>query len=436
MCYEEVPKHIYFHSISGKMRSSTLFNESLKHFPGGVNSPVRFYKPSPVFMKSGKGSKIKDEDGREYIDYSLGFGPMILGHSNEEFNRKMKERVDDGILFGAPSEGENMLAVKISDAIPSIQKMRFTNSGTEATMHAIRLARGYTGKKLILKMEGGYHGAHDYSLIKSGSGTLTFGAPSSPGVPDEISKTVVLGQYNDSKSIRKAFSEVGENIAAVITEPVMGNVGLIPPEEGFLQELREICDKHSSLLIFDEVITGFRYGFHGFQDRVGIKPDLTTLGKIIGGGTPIGLFGGREDIMDNVSPSGKVYEAGTFSGNPLSIAGGNATLDILKGLDYARLTGKAEKLAIGIGDISARHDTGVVVNQTGPMLQTFFNHEPVRRYHDAASSNTEEYFKTFLKLLQEGVYMQPSQFETNFLSFAHSEDDIEKTLQSFENAWS
>lgn len=418
------------------MRSATLFNESLKRFPGGVNSPVRFYKPNPVFMKSGKGSRIKDEDGKEYVDYCLGFGPMILGHSDDEFNRKLKERVDDGILFGAPSESENLLAEKISGAIPSIQKMRFTNSGTEATMHAIRLARGYTGKKLILKMEGGYHGAHDYSLIKSGSGTLTFGTPSSPGVPEEISKTVVLGQYNDAESIRKVFSEVGDNIAAVITEPVMGNVGLIPPEEGFLQELREICDRHSSLLIFDEVITGFRYGNHGFQDLIGVTPDLTTLGKIIGGGAPIGLFGGRADIMDNISPSGKVYEAGTFSGNPLSIAGGNVTLDILKKLDYSRITGMARKLAKGIREIAERQGVHVEVNQTGPMFQSFFSSRPVKRYQDAANSDAQEYFKTFIKMLQDGVYLQPSQFETNFLSFAHTEEDIEKTLHSFENAWS
>ncbi len=415
------------------MSSSALFKESVKHFPGGVNSPVRFYKPSPVFMASGKGSRIRDVEGNDYIDYSLGFGPMIIGHSNEEFNVRLKRRIENGILFGAPSAEENSLAEKISEAIPSIKKMRFTNSGTEATMHAIRVARGFTGRNIILKMEGGYHGAHDYSLIKSGSGTLTFGTPSSPGIPPEVSRTVALGQYNDLESVKKIFNEMGSSIAAVITEPVMGNVGLVPPEEGFLEGLREICEKHSSLLIFDEVITGFRYGFHGYQDLIGVKPDLTTLGKIIGGGTPIGLLGGRDDVMDRVTPSGNIYEAGTFSGNPLSTAAGNATLEILKQKNYSPLIRRAEKLATGISEIADRKSAAVTVNQSGPMFQMFYNASPVRRYSDAASSDANAYFNMFSKSLNHGVYLQPSQFETNFLGFEHSDGDVVETLKVLED---
>ncbi|AKA47753.1 glutamate-1-semialdehyde aminotransferase [uncultured archaeon] len=417
------------------MSSSVLFDESQRYFPGGVNSPVRYYRPNPVFIKKGKGSRIFDADGKQYIDYCLGYGPMILGHANEKFSESLKARIEDGILFGSPTEEENILASKIREAIPSVEKMRFTNSGTEATMHAIRLARAHTKRKIILKMEGGYHGAHDYSLIKAGSGSLTFGTPSSPGVPEEISRTVVLGEYNNIDSIRKIFSEMGDQIAAVITEPVMGNVGVVPPKEGFLQELREICDRNSSLLILDEVITGFRFGYHGYQDLANLKPDLTTLGKIIGGGLPIGLFGGRADIMDEISPSGKVYEAGTFSGNPVSVSGGIATLDVLRNSDYSHLTGLTEKLAAGISDIAERAGEDVQINQIGPMFQVFFNSRKVSKYADAISSNSERFFEIFTRALQEGIYMPPSQFETNFLSFAHSESDIEETISAFEQIW-
>lgn len=417
------------------MNSSSLFKESLKHFPGGVNSPVRYYNPTPVFMERGKGSRLYDTDGKSYIDYCLGYGPMILGHSNDEFNAAMKKRIDNGILFGSPTEIENRLASQISEAIPSIEKMRFTNSGTEATMHAIRLARAFTGRDIILKMEGGYHGAHDYSLIKSGSGSLTFGTPSSPGVPDEISKTVVLGEYNNAENIRKIFSEVGHRIAAVITEPVMGNVGVIPPQEGFLQELREICDRYSSLLIFDEVITGFRIGYHGYQDEIGIRPDLTTLGKIIGGGLPVGLFGGRSEIMEQISPAGKVYEAGTFSGNPMSMTGGLATLDILKKKDYSQIDDLAAKLERGITDIASSNGDEISVNRVGPMLQFFFKANGVTSYRDAISSDAKRFFALFSRALEKGVFMPPSQFETNFVSFSHSSSDVEETLGVLENAW-
>lgn len=400
-----------------------------------MNSPVRFYKPSPVFLARGKGSRVYDDEGKSYIDYCLGYGPMILGHSNDRFNEIVKNRIEKGILFGSPTEEEITLAKMITGAVPSIEKMRFTNSGTEATMHSLRLARAFTGRDIIVKMEGGYHGAHDYSLIKSGSGSLTFGTPSSPGVPDEISKTVALGQYNDTDSIEKIFSELGDRIAAVITEPVLGNVGVVPPEDGFLQFLREITEKHSSLLIFDEVITGFRFGFHGYQDIVGIKPDLTTMGKIIGGGLPIGLFGGRADIMDNISPSGKVYEAGTFSGNPVSVSGGIATLEMLRSADYSGLSALADMLSKGLEEIASSHGEKINVNRIGSMFQMFFNNKEVRTYRDAVSSDAARFFEIFNRALGRGIFMPPSQFETNFLSFAHTRKDVEDTLKIFQEIW-
>lgn len=412
-----------------------LFEESRKHFPGGVNSPVRYYEPSPVFIRSGKGSKICDTQGKTYIDYCLGYGPLILGHSNEQFNSALKERIESGILFGSPTEEEIRLASIITSAIPSIEKMRFTNSGTEATMHAIRLARAFTKRKYILKMEGGYHGAHDYSLIRSGSGTLTFGTPSSPGVPEEITETVLLGHYNDIESIRGAFSRFKGQIAAVITEPVLGNTGVVPPFDGFLQELREITEYHSSLLIFDEVITGFRFGYHGYQDMIQVKPDLTTLGKIIGGGLPIGLFGGRADIMDMISPSGDVYEAGTFSGNPLSVTGGITALELLRGRDYGYINDLTARLVSGISDIAEDSGEDININRVSSMFQLFFNKNPVRTYPEATASDSRKFGEMFRKLLERGVFLPPSQFETNFLSFAHTREDVDSTLEAFKYVW-
>lgn len=416
------------------MRSSDLFRESSDLFPGGVNSPVRYYKPFPVSVKSGHGSRIIDQDGNEYVDYCLGFGPMILGHNNSVVNEKLFKQIREGFLFGTLNENEVALGKMIKSAVPSIEKMRFTNSGTEATMHAIRLARGYTGRDLIVKMQGGFHGAHDYSLIKSGSGTLTFGVPSSPGIPEEVTKTVLLGDYNNPNSIRQLFKDFGNRIAAVITEPIMGNAGVINPEKGFLELLRETTEEYGSLLIFDEVITGFRFAFSAYQDLIGVRPDLTTMGKIIGGGLPIGLFGGRSEIMSEISPSGPVYEAGTFSGNALSMASGIATLEILKKSDYTSLNRTSDKIISEIEDILNNEGVNATVNHYGSMFQIFFNKGKVVDYASSLKSDKEFFFSFFRSLLKLGIYLPPSQFETNFISFAHSADDLDKTLKAIEEA--
>lgn len=416
------------------MGSSKLFDDASSIFPKGVNSPVRYFRPYPIFMKSGQGSRIEDEDGNNYIDYCLGFGPMILGHSNKIVSGKMLEQINKGILFGTPNESEIKLGKLIKGAIKSIEKMRFTNSGTEATMHAIRAARAYTKRKYILKMEGGFHGAHDYTLIKAGSGALTFGNPSSPGIPEEVSKTVLVGRFNEQGSIESFFKEMGNEIAAVITEPILGNTGVIMPEDGFLKFLREITDKYSSLLIFDEVITGFRFRFSGYQDIIRVTPDITTLGKIIGGGTPIGLFGGRRDLMDSISPSGNVYESGTFSGNPLSMVAGFSTLEVLKNSDYKKINDYTNKISNELTDITSSFGVDGSVNWYGSMFQLFFNKEKVTNYEIATKSNAELFKKMFDQLLRNGVYVPPSQFETNFVSFAHSDADLDRTIKSFEEA--
>ncbi len=396
----------------------------------GVNSPVRYYKPEPVMFQQGMGSRIIDVNGKEYIDYSMGFGPMILGHANSEVGMKIKEQVDRGILFGSLSENEIKLGKIIKNAVKSIDMLRFTNSGTEATMHAIRVARGFTGKKYILKMEGGYHGAHDYALIKSGSGTMTFGVPSSSGIPEEVSRTVLVGQYNDIESIEKLFREYGNEIAAVITEPVLGNIGVVNPKSDFLKALREITEKHSSLLIFDEVITGFRFAFSGYQDIIGIKPDITTMGKIIGGGAPVGMFGGRKDVMEKIAPAGNVYEAGTFSGNPLTMAAGMATLEILKAKDYSYINDYAARLEKELNSMVSEYRIDAAVNRCYSMFQIFFNKKNITDYSTATKSDTAKFNKMFYGLLERGIFFPPSQFETEFISFAHSENDFQATVDA------
>ncbi|AAT42833.1 glutamate-1-semialdehyde 2,1-aminomutase [Picrophilus oshimae] len=416
------------------MKGDDLFSEALKLFPSGVNSPVRFYRPVPVMFERGRGSRIYDVNGKEYIDYSLGFGPMILGHADPDVASAIKRQADNGILFGSITENEVRLGNIIKNHVKSIEKMRFTNSGTEATMHAIRLARGYTKRKYILKMEGGFHGAHDYALIKSGSGTMTFGVPSSNGVPEEITKTVLVGKYNDENSIESLFNEYGNDIAAVITEPILGNIGVINPEPGFLEFLREITNKYNSLLIFDEVITGFRFAFSGYQDIINIKPDITTMGKIIGGGAPIGLFGSSSEIMDLISPSGNVYESGTFSGNPLSMAAGIAAMEKLQGMDYSRINNYTADLVKSLYDIFNDKNIDVNINHYGSMFQIFFNKNEVKTYDDAIKSDKDRFFKFFKKMLDHNVYLPPSQFETNFVSFAHGRDDLNKTIEAAKEA--
>ncbi len=412
------------------MRSLSLYKEARELFPMGVNSPVRYYSPEPVMFRQGSGSMTIDVNGKEYIDYSLGFGPMILGHANPYVGAKIKEQVDKGILFGSLTENEIKLGKIIKNSVKSIEMLRFTNSGTEATMHAIRVARGFTGKKYILKMEGGYHGAHDYALIKSGSGTMTFGVPSSSGVPEEVSRTVLVGQYNDPESIEKLFKEYGDNIAAVITEPVLGNIGVVNPEKDFLKFLREITIKYSSLLIFDEVITGFRFAFSGYQDIIGIRPDLTTFGKIIGGGAPVGMFGGRRDIMEKIAPMGNVYQAGTFSGNPLTMAAGIATMDILKGKNYSYINDYGARLENELNSMIGKYRINAVVNRCYSMFQIFFNNKNVTDYSTAIQSDAVKFNKMFHALLERGIFFPPSQFETEFISFAHGERDFQATVDA------
>jgi glutamate-1-semialdehyde 2,1-aminomutase len=409
-----------------------MFGEFERLFPGGVNSPVRRYGDNPRIIEKASGSRLTDVNGNTLLDYCLGFGPFILGYGNPDVKKALSKQIEKGVGFGAPNPNEAELAGMIRSSVPSIRMMRFTNSGTEATMHAIRLARGYTGRKLIVKFAGSYHGAHDYSLIKAGSGSTTFGNPSSPGIPEEVSRTVLVGEYNNLDSIRRIFRDFGKDIAAVMTEPALGNIGFIKPENDFIQGLREITEDHDSLLILDEVITGYRFRYGAYQDVLGIKPDITTMGKIIGGGLPIGLLGGSEDIMSRLAPLGDIYEAGTFSGNPLSMASGIATLSVLRKMDYSALEKMTEKLVSGIDQAleSGRipHEMSYLVSA----FQFFLTREQVKDYESVLKCDAKSYMRIFQELLKKGIYLSPSQFETNFVSFAHTDNDIDYTISSFE----
>lgn len=413
------------------MGSKDLFQAGSSLFPMGVNSPVRYFRDYPFYVDHARGSRIYDVDGNEYIDYCLAYGPSILGHADPDVVHAVIDQAEKGLIYGAPSESEIRLGDLIRRSSRNIEMMRFANSGTEATMHAIRLARAYTGRNIIVKMEGGFHGAHDYALIKSGSGTLTFGSPSSPGVPEEVARTVVVGRYNDEENIKSIFNQYGNRIAAVITEPIMGNVGVILPDPGFLEFLREITERNGSLLIFDEVITGYRFAFSPYQDIIGIRPDLTTMGKIIGGGMPIGLFGGSSDIMKRVSPSGDVYQSGTFSGNPVTMAAGYAALKKLQGMDYSSIINRTKKLMEGIDEVLTKHRIRHVINGYGTMFQFFFANSAAN-YDEVMKADRDLYFRIFKALMGHGVYIPPSQFETNFVSFSHSDDDIEKTIEALD----
>jgi len=408
------------------MNSRELFSQSSGLFPGGVNSPVRYYDPYPVFMKKGIGSTIYDVEDKPYTDFCLAFGPLILGHSHHEIVNAVRSAVENATSLGAPTENEVRMGNIIKTAVPSVEKMRFTNSGTEATMHALRLARGFTGRNIIVKMEGGFHGSHDYALIKSGSGTLTFGTPSSRGIPPEVSRTVVVGQYNNPDGIEEIFKKYGKEIAAVITEPIMGNAGVIKPEKGFLGFLRDITSSNDSLLIFDEVITGFRLGFGGYQDIAGVKPDITTMGKIIGGGFPIGLFGGRDDIMDKISPLGQVYESGTFSGNYITMAAGIAALNQLKKMDYSGLEAKSALFEKTLLENMPEGEK-FAVSRLGAMFQIFLDIDHPGSYEEVIKADSRKFMRMFHGLLERGVYLAPGQFETNFISFAHSKEDLESS---------
>lgn len=419
----------------GFARSASLYNEALKYIPGGVNSPVRAFKSvglNPVFINKGEGSKIYDEDGNEYVDYVGSWGPLILGHRHPRVIEALERCLKDvGTSFGAPTELETILASMVVKAVPSVEMLRLVNSGTEATMSALRLARGYTGRKKIVKFEGCYHGHADFLLIKAGSGALTLGMPTSPGVPEETAANTIAAEYNNIEKLKEIFEKMGDEIAAVIVEPVAGNMGVVPPAPGFLEGMRNLTHSYGSLLIFDEVMTGFRVSYGGAQELYGITPDLTTLGKIIGGGLPVGAYGGKKEIMEHVSPSGPVYQAGTLSGNPLAVSAGIATLEILKqpGI-YDDLEKKSAALENGLQESALQAGVPLTVNRVGSMLSAFFTAQSVKDYASACSSNTE-YFRSFFKMmLENGVYIAPSPYEAAFVSSAHSENDIEYTIGS------
>ena len=413
-------------------KSDSIYNEAVTVMPGGVNSQVRAYRNvgrNPLFIEKGKGSKIYDIDGNEYIDYICSWGPNILGHCYPKVIEEVKKACDNGLTFGAPTEKEVVLAELIREIMPSMEVLRMVNSGTEAVMSAIRVARGFTKRDMILKFKGCYHGHSDGLLVKAGSAALTAAVPDSLGVPKSYTENTLVALYNDEKSVEELFEKYGDKIACVVVEPVAANMGVVLPKKGFLQFLRDITEKYGSLLIFDEVITGFRLSLGGAQEYFGIKPDMTTLGKIVGGGMPMAVYGGRKEIMDCVAPLGGVYQAGTLSGNPIATTAGIATLTALKENKhlYADLEKKAEKIA------NSYRKIGASVNQIGSLLSGFFTDREVNDYDSATSSDTARYAKFFNYLLENGIYIAPSQYEAMFVSMAHSDEDIEKTCKVIES---
>ncbi|MGD0158825.1 MAG: glutamate-1-semialdehyde 2,1-aminomutase [Candidatus Bathyarchaeia archaeon] len=417
-------------------RSERLFARAKKLIPGGVNSPVRAFSPYPFFTKSAKGSKLTDVDGVEFVDYCLGYGPLILGHADERVMGAVREQLGRGSLFGTPSEGEVELAELICKLVPSAEMVRLVSTGGEATMSAIRLARGFTGRKKVLKFEGCYHGAHDCVLVKAGSGLLTFGMPDSLGVPEETAGNTVVVPFNDVAAFEAMVKRERRELAAVIVEPVIGNIGVVLPKEGFLEALREITEQYGVVLVFDEVITGFRLALGGAQEFYGVKPDLTTLGKILGGGFPLAAFAGREDIMRMIAPSGKVYQAGTFSGNPVSVAAGLAVLRTLRARRsfYSMMEKKCEGLVKQLRQVANDARVQVQVNSVGSMFQMFLSEEPVFDYASAKKSDSKRFMQFHHALLQHGVFIPPSQFETCFLSAAHSDGDLKMTIEAYKQA--
>ncbi|KZE43561.1 glutamate-1-semialdehyde 2,1-aminomutase [Rossellomorea marisflavi] len=419
-------------------KSKQAFQEALKLMPGGVNSPVRAFKSvdmDPIFMERGKGSKIYDIDGNDYIDYVLSWGPLILGHANDRVVEAIKKVAENGTSFGAPTEIENELASLVIERVPSIEVVRMVSSGTEATMSALRLARGYTGRNKILKFEGCYHGHGDSLLIKAGSGVATLGLPDSPGVPEGIAKNTITVPYNDLDSIRYAFEQFGDDIAGVIVEPVAGNMGVVPPKPGFLEGLREVTEQYGSLLIFDEVMTGFRVGYNCAQGYFGVTPDLTCLGKVIGGGLPVGAYGGKAEIMEQIAPSGPIYQAGTLSGNPLAMTAGLETLKQLTPESYEEFGRIADRLQDGLSTLAEKYGIPHTINRAGSMIGLFFTDEEVSNYEGAKSSDLEMFSNYYREMAHNGVFLPPSQFEGLFLSTAHTDEDIDKTLDAAEAAF-
>ncbi len=419
------------------MSSKEIFEESKKYMPGGVNSPVRAYRDmgiDPPVMKSGKGVIIKDEDGKEYIDFVLAWGPMLLGHCNEEVVKAIKEISESAIAFGAPTELELQMSRFLCEEMDNVEMVRFVNSGTEATMSAIKLARGYTGKNKIIKFAGCYHGHFDGFLVEAGSGVLTEGIAGCLGIPNDSIKNTLVGIYNDMEQVRGLFEAYGDDIAAVIIEPVAGNMGVVKAEDQFMETLRVLCDEYGSLLIFDEVMSGFRVAYKGAQSLFNVKPDLITYAKIIGGGLPCGVYGGRRDIMEKLSPLGGVYQAGTMSGNPVVMAAGISTLNILKENQeiYNHINKIGDKLQRGIEEIAREKGIKFTVNRVGGMMTVFFtDRNPVRSYDDAKSCDLEMFKKYFLHMLNSGFNIPQSQFESMFLSAVHTEEHIDKFLEAF-----
>ncbi len=425
---------------SGTNKSEALFEAAKKRIPGGVNSPVRAFKAvggTPVFIDHAKGAYLFDVDGKRYIDYVLSWGPMLLGHANADVLTAVRAQLDKGLSFGAPTALETELAEMICKLVPSMDQVRMVNSGTEATMSAIRLARGFTGRDTIIKFEGCYHGHSDSLLIKAGSGALTFGVPSSPGVPKALADHTLTLTYNDIEGVKEAFAKLGDQIACVIVEPVAGNMNCVPPIPGFLECLREVCDNSGALLIIDEVMTGFRLGSAGAQGYYGVQADITTLGKVMGGGMPVAAFGGREDVMQQLAPAGPVYQAGTLSGNPLAMAAG---LTMLKAVQapgfYEPLFARTQALVDGLKERADAAGIAMTSNHVGSMFGVFFTEEKhITNYQQVMACNTDRFNRFFHGMLSEGVYLAPASYEAGFLSTAHTDEDISQTLNAAENVF-
>ncbi len=420
--------------------SETLFAQAQAHIPGGVNSPVRAFKGvggTPIYFKRGAGAYVWDEDDQKYVDYVGSWGPMIVGHSHPDVLNAVKTVVDKGLGFGAPTAIETTMAEKVRQLMPSIDLVRMVNSGTEATMSAIRLARGFTGRDKIVKFEGCYHGHSDSLLVKAGSGALTLGVPTSPGVPASLAELTLTLTFNDLQQVQQTFQERGNEIACIIVEPVAGNMNCIPPELGFLEGLREICDQYDTVLIFDEVMTGFRVALGGAQAHYGVTPDLSTLGKVIGGGLPVGAFGGRRDIMEQIAPLGPIYQAGTLSGNPISMAAGLKTLELISVSGFHdKLAEKAATLCEGLKQKAAAAGIPLTTNHVGGMFGFFFTEAPqVSRFLQVTQCHLERFQKFYHGMLQHGVYLAPSAYETGFVSSAHNDSHIAETLAAAEQVF-
>lgn len=417
------------------MNNEELFQQASKHIPGGVNSPVRAFKSvggSPVFFKRGSGARLWDEEGREYIDYVGSWGPMILGHSHPSVINAVKQQLEAGLGYGAPTVLETRMADLVCELVPSIEKVRMVSSGTEATMSAIRLARGATGRDKVIKFEGCYHGHSDSLLVKAGSGALTIGVPTSPGVPADLAKLTLTLEYNNLQQVVEVMATEGDEVACIIVEPVAGNMNCVPPEPGFLQGLRELCDKYGTVLIFDEVMTGFRVALGGAQSYYSVSPDLTTLGKVIGGGLPVGAFGGRAELMDQIAPEGPVYQAGTLSGNPVAMSAGLAMLENVQEEGfYERLSATADQLVSGMQERARAAGIALTFNQVGGMFGLFFSEsEKVTCFADVMACDVERFNKFFHGMLEQGVNLAPSSFEAGFVSSAHGQAEIDFTLKA------